>query len=317
MAYLITGGTGLIGSRVVRDLVKNQEQVIVYDMYPAADVFKDLLTENEIARIKLIRGDVTDFPFLLRTVKENKVNIIIHMAYLLGEATSANPPLGIKVNCGGTVNVFEIARQMKIDRVVWASSLTVFGPPDKYPQEYVPNDAPHYPIGLYGATKAFNENVALHYFQEYHTDIIGIRYSGVYGFGQARGIFGGIMRELISNPVAGKPGKVPFGDDEIGWLYVDDAANATLMACKVPTTRTRTFTIDGELRSIKEAVAYVKQLMPQADIAVEPGLWGITQKFDISPLKQEIGYKPEWPMERGLKAIINNTRRQQGLPELP
>lgn len=316
MTYMITGGTGLIGSRIVRDLVKDNEQVIVYDMYPAENVLEQLLTEEECARVKVIRGDVTDFPCLVRTVKENDVKIIIHLASLLGEATIANPPLAIKVNCEGTVNVFEIARLFGLDRVVWASTLAVFGAPDKYTEEYVPNDAPHYPGVLYAATKSFNENVAVHYCEQYHTDIIALRYSGVYGFGQPRGIFGGIVRELITNPVLGKPGTVPFGDDEIGWLYVDDAARATIMACKVPRTKTRAFTIDGDLHSLKEAVDYVKKLIPGADIRLIPGRWGIAQKFETSPLKQEIGYKPEWPMERGIKEIINTTRKQYGLPEI-
>ncbi|MFC2022395.1 NAD-dependent epimerase/dehydratase family protein [Chloroflexota bacterium] len=143
MAYLITGGTGLIGSNIIRHLVKEGEQVVVYDWFPEKSLLEQLLNEDEKTRVKIVQGDVTDLPHLIHTVKENDVNIIIHMAGLLVEDSKANPPLAVKINCEGTINVFETARLLGLRKVVWASSMSVFfGAQAKYPEEYVPNDAP-------------------------------------------------------------------------------------------------------------------------------------------------------------------------------
>ncbi len=321
MTYLISGGTGLIGSRIVRDLVREGEQIVIYDWLPERSSLERLLSEDEIrSRIKIVQGDITDFPNLLRTVKENNAEKIIHMAALLTLEVNANPPLAVKVNCEGTVNVFEVARFLGVKKVVWASSSAVFGPPEKYPQEYIPNDAPHYPQSIYGATKSFNEVMATHYYEQYGLDIIALRYSVVYGAGQARGGGAPIMRELVFNPALGKPGKIPAGG-VLGWTYVDDAARATALASKVARTKTRSFSIMGELHSVKEVADYVKELLPDAEVTLLPlssAIPGTAQvwKYETKGAEEEIGYRPQWSMKRGIKETINVVRREHGLPSV-
>lgn len=313
MAYLVTGGTGLIGSRIVRDLSREGEQVVVYDLYPREDFLRRLLSEKEMSRVKIERGDVTDLPGLLHSIKDNNVERIIHMASLVLYTSAANPHLAVRVNCEGTANIFEIARLLGLKKVVWASSVAVFGTSDKYPQEFVPNDAPYYPGSVYGASKCFNEVMAAHYVKAYGVDISGIRYTLTYGIGQRWGTLGHIMRELVENPVAGKPGKVPYGDDVFGWLYVNDAARATVMMSRAPMPRTKAFTISGELRSVKDAVDYIKSLLPGADLTIEPGSVGMGFKYETTPIEEEIGYRAEWSMEEGLRDSLNFARQQHGL----
>ncbi len=313
MAYLVTGGTGLIGSHIVRDLVKDGARVVVYDWSPDYGVFERLLGAGERALVKIVQGDVTDLPHLMREVKENGVDVIVHMAAVLSTDVNQNPALAIKINSGGTANVFETARILGLRKVVWASSMSVFGPPEKYREEYIPNDAPHSPWGVYGATKSLNETLAAHYCQQYGMDISAIRYSLVYGPGSARGGAGALTRELMINPALGKPGRVPYGDETIGWHYVDDAAKATMLAIKSGKTKTRAFTVMGELRPVKEAFAYVKSLLPEADITLLPGFSGLSWKFDTKPVETELGYRADWGMERGIREVINRTRVQNGL----
>jgi nucleoside-diphosphate-sugar epimerase len=314
MNYLITGGSGLIGSRIVRDLIKENEHVVVFDLLPDEEILDQLLTEEEKKQIKIVQGDVTDLCHLMSAVQENDVEVIIHLAALLSEEASANPRMAIKVNCEGTANIFETAKLFGLKKTVWASSMSVFGTPDKYTEEYILNDAAHYPWGIYGASKSFNETLANHYFNKYDMDILAIRYSLVYGAGQKRGGSGALMRELVVNPALGKPGKVPYGDDEIGWLYVDDAARATVMASRTGKTKTRAFTISGDVHSMKKVAEYIIGLIPGADITLLPGYSGLSWKFDMTPLKNEVGYEPVWPMEKGIKEMVNIYRKQNGLP---
>ena len=129
MAFLVTGGTGFIGSYIVRNLVREDNPVVVYDWFPERKALERLLSHEEIeSKVKIIHGDVTNFSQLIRTIKENNVDKIIHMAALLMHDINANPLMGTKVNCEGTVSIFEAARLLGLSKVVWASSGSVFGP---------------------------------------------------------------------------------------------------------------------------------------------------------------------------------------------
>jgi len=314
MAYLVTGGTGFIGSRIVRDLVRGGEQVVAYDLFPEVSILELLLSEEERTRVKIVRGDITDLPYLIHAVRENGVEKIIHMASLLSDVAGANPPLSLKVMAEGTLNVFEAARILGLKKVVWVSSTALFGSREKYGDEPIPNDAPHYPMGVYGACKSFSENMAVHYFDQYGVDILALRYTLVYGAEQVRGGSGAVVRELILKPAVGEPGIVPHGDDTLNWLYVDDAARATVLAAKAPGTETRSFNTSGDIRPIREVAEYVCTLLPGADITLLPGVMGVGWRFDTTLIEEELGFSPQWSMEQGVKDIINITRKQHGLP---
>ncbi len=315
MAYLVTGGTGFIGSRVVRDLVKANEKVVIYDLFPDETNLKHLLSEEERARIKIVRADLTDLTCIIHTCEENDIEKIIHLGAILGGASSANPLLALKVISEGTINVLETARILRLKKVVWSSSITVFGPPQKYAEEYLPNDALYGPSTIYGSCKALNETIAAHYFKHFDVDVTAIRYSAVYGFARhTPGPWTKVCQELLEKPAVGKPGRVRYGDDVPDWLYVDDAARVTLMAANTPRTKTRAYNISGELRSMKEVAECVRKLLPGADISLLPGIFGTPWKCDTTAIREELGFQPQWTVEQGIRVIINFTRQQYGLP---
>ncbi len=309
MGYLITGGTGFIGAYITRLLIQEGEEVVVYDVDPRQDLLEHLMGKEESDRIKVIRGDITDLAYLIRTAQECNVTKLIHMAALLTTESLANPALAVRINCDGTANILETARILSLKKVVYASSATVFGLPEKYEQEYIPNDAPHYPTTIYAACKSFNERLAEHYFREYGVDSVGLRFATVYGVGQRSGVSTRRTEELVVKPALGKPGVVPHGDATIHWLYVEDAARAAVMTSKKPTTETRAFNIDGDIRSVAEAADCIRKLIPGADIKLLPGYIGFAVKYDITRIREEIGYHPQWPIERGMKKIIDEVRK--------
>ena len=305
MGYLITGGTGFIGAYITRLLVQEGEEVVVYDVDPRRDILEYLMGKEESDRIKVIRGDVTDLAHLIHVVQEYNITKIIHMAALLSAESSANPTLALRVNCDGTANILEAARILGLEKMVYASSASVFGLPEKYEQEYVPNDAPHYPASVYAASKSLNERVAEHYFREYGVDSVGLRFATVYGTGQRGGVSASRTEELMVKPALGKPGIVPHGDATINWLYVEDAARVAVMASKKATTETRAFNIDGDIRSVAEAADCIRKLIPGADIKLLPGHVLFAMKLDTTRIREEIGYHPQWPIERAMKKIID------------
>ncbi|MFC1970480.1 NAD-dependent epimerase/dehydratase family protein [Chloroflexota bacterium] len=314
MSYLVTGATGLVGSRVVRDLVNIGEPVVGYEQSPNMSILKMLMSEDEIAEVKIVQGDILELDRLMRIARENNIDTIIHLAATLGAETKDNLRQAVRVNVEGTINVFETARLLGMNKVVWASSSTVFTA-GKYEKEYIPNDAPHYPWDLYGSCKAFGENVADYYFQEFGMDITALRYGTIFGVGQQRGNSATIVRELILNPALGKPGRLTGRDDVLAWTYVDDAARVALLACKYRRGNIGAFNIMGQLHSVKELAAYVRELIPDADIELLPGHYaGPRWKLESAVTEKEVGYHPQWLVKEGIRETINIVRRQHGLP---
>jgi UDP-glucose 4-epimerase len=321
MTYLITGGTGFIGSRVVRDLVGEGEQVVVFDWNPERQMLERLMSKEDIeSKVKIVRGDVADFAQIVNVIKQYNIERVVHLAALLLHDVNASPLTGMKVNCEGAVNVFEAARLLSLKKVVWISSGSVFGPPEAYPQEYIPNDAPHYPQNLYGATKSIDETFANYYIDRYGQDITAIRLVLVYGAWQSRGRTAAIVQQMVVNPALGRPGKVPAaGDNILGWTYVDDAARAILLACKSVKPKTRSFSVRGNIHAVQEIVDYVKELLPSAAISLlslerSQSHLIMTCKYDTTRIEEELGFHTRWTMKQGMRETVNLVRREQGLP---
>jgi len=321
MTYLITGGAGFIGSHVVRDLVQQGVKVIVYDNFPRRDNLSMVLSPEAMEKfVKIVPGDVTDYALLVKTLKDNNVDIIIHLAAIMILEFNANPLLGVRANLEGTAGVFEAARFLGIKRVVWASSGSVFGPGTMYEQEYIPNDAPHYPQNLYGGAKSFNELLAAHYINRYSMDITALRFVMVYGPGQVNGRTAAIIKQMVYNPALGKPGKVPAAADNVlGWTYVDDAARAVVMAAKVSNLKTKAFSVMGRIHTVQEVADVVRSILPKAEINLLPldksqSHTIMTCKYDTARIEEELVFYPAWTMPRGIKETINVVRRVNGLP---
>mgnify|MGYP001052744479 CR=1 FL=1 len=302
MSYLVTGGTGFIGSRIVRDLIREGQPVVIFDVLPQMNALKEMLIQSEMGAVKTVQGDILDLAALLRACIEYKIDTIIHMAYFKVLHARANPLWATRVNCEGTANVFEAARICGIKRVVWASSIAVFGPPEMYSGEDIPNDGPHYPATFYGACKSFNERQASLYCDSYGLDIIGLRYAVGYGPNKVGSTSYPIIHELIEKPAVGEPGRVPYGESVLNWLHVDDEAAAALHAARAPSTRTR------------EVADYVRELIPGADIVLEKGSLVFSSRFDLRQTREELGYRNRWSCKEGIRETINAVRRQRGLP---
>lgn len=321
MTILVTGGAGFIGSHVVRDLVREGEKVIVYDNFPRTNLMEQLLKQDEIEKnVKIIQGDVTDYALLVKVLKENEVEKVIHLAAVMILEFNANPVSGVRVNLEGTASVFEAARFLGLKKVVWASSGSVFGPGTMYPQEYIPNDAPQFPQNLYGAAKSFNEILATYYSNRYALDITALRFVMVYGPGQTNGRTAAIMKQMVYNPAVGKPGRVPAAADNVlGWTYVDDAARAVVIAVKAGKLKTKAFSVMGRIHTVQEVADVVRSVLPKAEINLMPleksaSHTIMTCKYDTSRIEEELGFFPQWTMPQGMIATINHVRREHGLP---
>jgi UDP-glucose 4-epimerase len=317
MNYFITGGTGFIGAYVTRQLIESGHCVTAFDLAPQRDFMQDLLSKEQFAATSLIAGDVSDLPALLRALKLSKAQRIVHLAALLGARSNDNPPMSLKINCGGTLNVFEAAIDRDIERVVWASSVGVFGLASKRQPGPIANDAPHQPTDLYGACKSLNERFSRHYRRAYNLNCIGLRYSLVYGYGKAntyaRGTGANFMAELIDKPAMGLAASVPAGDAILDFIHVEDAARATVLASDARECKPVALNIGGFRHTLREAAGIIMSELPEAQMVVEDGAWnGVDHHYELSVAEATIGYVPSIGLDEGLRENIKQIRSRQG-----
>ena len=152
MAVMVTGGTGFIGNRIIRKLIERGEEVVCFDLAPPRSNLAPYLD-----RIRMYRGDVTQLPHLLEAINTHQVHKIIHLAALLPPDTEDRPHYAMQVNIGGANNVFEAARWSGIERVVYASSIAVYGVQDTFGERPINEDDLNDPINVYGMTKSVND----------------------------------------------------------------------------------------------------------------------------------------------------------------
>jgi len=307
MNYLVTGGTGFIGAYTIRDLLLRNDNVISFDASSDLTILADAIGSENLTRVVQVSGDILDLSLLLRTIKTHKIDMIAHFASLQIPASDANPPMALKINCQGTLNLLEACRVCDIRRLVWASSIAVFGPPEMYGNKPVENDAPHHPVSVYGACKSLNEYMAKHYSDNYGVDSIGFRFTAVYGIGRVRGK-SSFTTKMIEMAARDEPYTVPYGDDIVDWEYVEDVSRLVVTACDFQKkTKSRVFNTQGEVRPVIDGVNFLRKISG-AKLAVEGGKFGIAWRYDTTSLKNELGFEPNYSMEKGIQKTYQTFR---------
>ena len=176
MAYLVTGGTGFIGSWVVKSLLERGHKVVAFDLVPGRHAL-DQVVGPRADEVTIVQGDFTQMHRVLETVRAHKITHIAHIAAAGLNLCNANPAHAVHVNGVGFANMLEVCRAMDIERMVWASSAGVFG--GNWGSEPVPNDAPFKPRNVYAGLKILGETLAAQYHATYGLDVIGLRYTFV------------------------------------------------------------------------------------------------------------------------------------------
>ena len=319
MAILITGGTGFLGRHLTRHLLQRGEQVVIFDAVPNRQAVAEVADQ-----IKVIQGDVMEPTALMDAIRSNDVEGIIHLAYYLGTGGMRNPLPSIHVNCVGTTNVFEAARLSGLKRVVYMSSVAVHPMRTTLSGPALDEDAPPKPDadnpgGLYGACKLFNEHTAEYYANAYGLQPVGIRPTSVFGEGrgQRRGAAGDHFMVLPELALLGQPVVMPPDEQIADWLYVADAAEVFRLAYRVQDPPHRIFNMSGPSRKTGEITAYLRDILPGADISVSDKPFVMTSLFNTDRLHNELGFTPQYTVEEGIVAYLNDVRRREGMPLEP
>jgi nucleoside-diphosphate-sugar epimerase len=258
--FLVTGSGGCIGAWTVAQLVHDGAPVVAFDASPDDHRLKLVLTEEELAGLERVTGDITDLDALERTLDEHGITHVIHLAALQVPFCRADPPLGARVNVVGTVNVFEAVarRHDRMGPVVYASSVAAYDALDDTMEGT--------PSTLYGVYKRANEGTATVFAQERGVASTGLRPHTVYGPGRDQGLTSAPTTAML-HAAADLPYKLPFGG-AYQLQYAPDVAQAFIRA-SATADGAQLQDIGGPATHTDEVIEAITAAVPDAQITYE------------------------------------------------
>ncbi len=311
--FLVTGGTGFIGWRVVRNLLQRKIPVVAGELNPDSGILARL-PGAELATL-----DVSDANSVKAVFQKHPdITHAIHLAYLMSAEVEANPHLGASVNVLGMINLFDAAVRQKLARLVFTSSETYYGASQKpYGDRDVTEDdftGPANHFFTYGMMKVLNEFTAQKYVKKHGVSIACTRPPVVFGHGRKRG---SVLwaEDFATLPAQGKPVTLPFpAHTRDCWIYVDDCAEQLVSLALKPQIAHFAYNNGGESVTAAEFAALVRHWLPEAQISFDESkpTTPLIDRMDSRRLDQEINFKPR-PLSEGVHAHINEARLAAGL----
>ncbi len=303
---LVTGGAGTIGSTLVDQLVEaGVAHVDVVDNLVRGRLanLDDALASG---RVTLVEGDIRDRD-LMHDLARGK-DLVFHQAAIRITQCAEEPRLALEVLVDGTFNVFEAAVAQRVDKVVAASSASVYGMAEEFPtgerHHHHNNDT------LYGAAKSFNEGLLRSFRAMNGIDYVLLRYFNVYGPRMdVHGLYTEVLVRWMERIADGQPPLI-FGDGRqtMDFAFTTDIARANVLAA-ASDVREGVYNIArGEETSLLELAQTLLRVMG-SDLSVEHGperaVNGVVRRLaDVSAAREDLGFVAEVDLEQGLRALV-------------
>jgi len=323
---LVTGGTGQIGSFLCDELVNRENTVLCYDTRASADILR-----SPTGRIRTFVGDVTDFDGLLEVSRLNSIDCIIHLAALLVLESKEHPSRSYRTNILGTNNVMEVARLLDIAKIIFASSVTVYGLPKTKTRGVADeDDIPDVPCDPYSTSKAAAELMGRFYRDTYGLDITCLRLAGAWGPGRYSGYtgqFNDFIRRVAVDESARIPEDFAYTGAKLRWLYVKDVGRCFAHAAESSRPKGYLYNTGSERPfNASEVVRILRSLFPAAEIELtrrdEPTELSRTVAgpngldVDCSRLYRELGFEPRFDLNSAVKDMVDLERSKLNLSPL-
>jgi len=282
MKILVTGGRGYVGTRLADALKKKGHSV------------KTLGIEKDSDFV----ADITDFGKISKAVKG--FDAIIHLAALIGVKESREQPTRyFMTNSIGTLNMLEAARMNGIKKMVFASSLTVYGEPEHLP---VDENHPLKPLSPYGYSKVVAEDFCRAYSELYGMTIVIARLANLYGPGQSGDLF---MPTVLSQL---KKEKITIRslDFKLDYMYIDDVVSALTACLEYGKSDVFNFSA-GRSVSGKEIIDALSKIVGRT-LVVETTNPKKEKEItlDIRKAKKILDWEPKIGIEEGLRKSIGH-----------
>ena len=299
MRYIVTGGAGFIGSSIVKKLVARGDDVTVIDNLNTG---KEENLKSVIDKITFLKDSILNRELLEK--QSQNIDGIFHQAALASVQDSFSKLDEYHdVNVNGTENILKLAKKNDF-RVVYASSSSVYGNPERIP---IKESDKKNPINPYAETKLKKEQLAIKY-SEMGVKVIGLRYFNVFGKGQSKE-YAGVLKLFLERIRDKLPPKINGDGTQFrDFVYVEDVADANIMS--MDSDINHGFYNVGTNTSIT-ILDLAKTIIKSSGLDIQPifgpALKGDVQKTiaNIDLIKEEIGWEPTILLEKWIEEIIS------------
>tara|TARA_B110000967_G_scaffold165685_1_gene173485 strand:- start:2198 stop:3181 length:984 start_codon:yes stop_codon:yes gene_type:complete len=315
---LIIGGVGFIGSFLVKEILKEPvKEVILYDNFQRGkiDNIEDSLKDPRCT-IFPYGGDIREVDILNKAMEG--VDYVFHLAAMWLLHCKDFPRTAFDVNIAGTFNVLEACVKHKVKKLIYSSSSSVYGDAVQIPMT---EDHPFNNKNFYGATKIAGEAMCTAYNDRYGLEVIGLRYMNVYGAGQDQhAVYSGVV-PIVLNKIDRNEAPIVNGDgtQAYDFIYVEDVARSNIDAIKSDIklgnynigtgVQTNVKHLCNTMLKLKNSDLKIKYIPYNSDDARQ-----LVQNRigSIQKAEQELGFKYQYSLEEGLKALIK-WREKKGI----
>jgi UDP-glucose 4-epimerase len=301
-SVLITGGCGFIGSTLASTLHDQGYEVRLLDnlLRGNEENVQHLLEEENV---ELFRGDVRNREVVDHAI--DGVNYVVHLAATCLNRSTVYPTESIEVNTMGSNKVFQAAVEEDVDKLLFASSASIYGNQDVPMQE---DDRPT-PQTPYGISKQASEQLLEYYAENHGLDYISYRFFNVYGAGQdTDAYYTSVINVFVQRLVRGDPPVIHgSGEQTMDFIHVKDIARALKLGIEADVTREVFNVGSGESTSIAELAELLIDIVgaevdPQyedRDVLVSH------RKASTDKAKEEFGFEAQVPLRNGLEEVVD------------
>jgi UDP-glucose 4-epimerase len=311
---LVTGGAGLIGSTTIDLLLKerNPGRIVILDNMTRGTT-ANLDEALKDSRVKLVGGDIRDRALVERLASE--ADAIIHMAALRITACAAEPREAFEVMCAGTYNVVEAAQKAGVQKVVAASTASIYGLADEFP-----TTESHHPYNnrtWYGAAKVMLEGLLRSFNDMHGLPYVAFRYFNVYGPRMdIHGKYTEVLIRWMERLDAGQPPLI-LGDvtQTMDFIYVEDIARANVLGLASDVSDEAFNVASGAETSLNDLAAALSRVMgrntppeygPERKVNAVPRRLASTEKAE-----RLLGFRAQVTLDEGLRRLVAWWRAQR------
>jgi len=311
---VVTGGAGLIGSTTVDQLLRLHapRRIVIFDDF-SRGTRANLANAAADARVQIVEGDIRDRDAVARVLEG--ADALIHMAALRITACAADPREAFDVMCTGSFNVVEAAQQAGVRKIVAASTASVYGLAETFP-----TDETHHSYGnrtWYGAAKLMLEGLLRSFNDMYGLPYVALRYFNVYGPRMdIEGKYTEVLIRWMERLDTGQPPLI-YGDGSqtMDFVYVDDAARATILALASDVSDEVLNVASGVETSLNELAAALSGVMNvrrPSEHALERKVNAVTRRLAATERAERmLGFTAEVSLEEGLARLVEWWRTER------
>ncbi|MDC6165887.1 NAD-dependent epimerase/dehydratase family protein [Paucibacter sp. XJ19-41] len=305
---LIIGANGQIGTELAQELALRHGN--------AAVITSDLAPEGRVPALTHEMLDVTDAAALAAVVKRHGVSQIYHLAAALSATGEQHPMWAWDLNMKGLLNVLELARVQKLDKIFWPSSIAAFGP--NTPALDTPQTCVMDPTTIYGISKLAGERWCAWYHAKHGVDVRSLRYPGLISWKTPPG--GGTTDYAIDIfHAALKTGRYSCFLEEaqaLPMMYMPDALRATIELMEAPAEQIKqrgSYNLAGVSFTPREIAAEIRKHIPGFEISYAPDFrqaiaasW--PQRIDDSAARADWGWQLDYELNQMAQDMLSNLR---------